>query len=206
MRLFPSSALSHPHVSHAHANSQPQWHGLYAALFPLAQPTPLATQLHKLKDNNKQQGSRLRATEQALAQCHRDATTDLDSCRIDSTTAIDRCHRQNSHVSLLAHEKAGALYNTIDTLSAALNHTLLVLEHTGGTCTTKEQGLVAKLNANQRKVEAGKLREQRLTETINQCGQQLQQQTAETTHINTQLAAANGTCAKAPAPSSCTPS
>jgi hypothetical protein len=185
--------LPHLHVAHTHTNSRnathPQWHGLYVALFPLAQPTPVAIELHKLKDTNKNLLRRLRATEKTLAQS-----------RIDSYTAIDHCDRKKSEASVLARGEAAALYNELDTVSAVLNHTLLVRDHTERAWTTKEKTLTAKLNANRRKVEtgqrreeAGKEREQRLAEIVDKCGQQLRQQTQETTEAKTKLAAMQGT-------------
>ena len=72
-------------------------------------------------------------------------------------------------------------------------------DHAERAWTAKEETLTVKVNSNRRKIEAGKQREQRLTETIDQCGQQLQQQTEETTETKVQLAAAKetvrqGTC------------
>jgi len=74
-----SQALAIHHNKH----TQPQLHGIYATLFPLAQPTALTTKLEhcndnnknlflttKLEhciDNNKNLFHRLRATEQVLA-------------------------------------------------------------------------------------------------------------------------------------------
>ena len=182
-------------------HAQPQLHGIYATLFPLAQPTVLTTKLEHCKSNNKTLLHRLRATEQVLAQCDHEATTFLSSCRIDSFTAIDHCYRTNAQASLLAREEASAL---LDTVSAALNHTLLVLDHTEHACKTNE--LAAKLTSTRHKIEAGKRREeagkereQHLKNSIDVCGRQLLQQTQETTEAKAQVAAAKetvrqGTC------------
>lgn len=70
-----------------------------------------------------------------------------------------------------------------------------MLHHTQQTCKTDEQSLAAiltptrhKIEAGKRREEAGKEREQRLANSIDECGRQLQRQTQETTEAKMQLA------------------
>ena len=138
-------------------------HGLYVTLLPLAQPTALTTEIHKLNETNKHipRGHHL-----PLLLPHR---------------------LFYGHRPLPPHER--------ESLSAGFRHTLLVLNHTEQACKTNEQSFTAKLTATRHKIEAGKRRgeagrerEQRYIETVNECGRQLLQQTQEPTEAKTQMA------------------